>query len=152
MSLQPSLHQRSASSEPTSPCGRPPKLDGNPPSTAGVTPSGTWIDRWGGLRNAARELGRDDKFGVPGEHRKFFSELDAWRNYLLHGDEKARKSLHQALEAQGRTDLTNETDLLDSTYAASVMGRAEAAFRWAEQQKGIQAPFLDGAWVAFDEC
>ncbi|MCH0561503.1 hypothetical protein [Streptomyces sp. MUM 16J] len=119
---------------------------------AGVTPSGTWIDRWGGLRNAARELGRDDKFGPPREHRKFFNELDAWRNYLLHGDEKARKSLHQALKAQDGTDLTNETDLLDGAYAASVMDRAEAAFRWAEQQTGIQAPFLDGAWVAFDEC
>jgi hypothetical protein len=55
---------------------------------AGVTPSGTWIDRWGGLRNAARELGRDDKFGLPRDHRKFFNELDAWRNYLLHGARK----------------------------------------------------------------
>ncbi|WP_146610474.1 MULTISPECIES: hypothetical protein [unclassified Streptomyces] len=119
---------------------------------AGVRPSGTWIDRWGGLRNAARELGRNNKFGLPSEHRRFFNELDAWRNYLLHGDERSRKSLRQALEAQGRTDLTNETDLLDSAYAALVMDRAEAAFRWAEQQTGIQAPFLDGAWAAFEEC
>ncbi|MGW6202215.1 hypothetical protein ACWF9B_00960 [Streptomyces sp. NPDC055089] len=119
---------------------------------SGVTPSGTWIGRWGGLRTAARGLGRDDNFGLPSEHRRFFNALDAWRNYLLHGDKKARTSLRRALEAQGTTDLTNETDLLDSAYAASVMDRAEAAFRWAEEHTGIQAPFLDAAWIAFDEC
>ncbi|NJP25386.1 hypothetical protein FLW53_14535 [Microbispora sp. SCL1-1] len=118
---------------------------------AGLTPNGTWIDRWSGLRNAARALGRDDRFGLPQEHRKFFNELNAWRNYLLHGDEKARKALHEALEAQGRTDLASEIDILDSAYATSVMTRVESAFRWAEQHSGVQAPFLNGAWVALDE-
>ncbi|WLQ35364.1 hypothetical protein P8A18_18905 [Streptomyces castrisilvae] len=63
---------------------------------ADVTPSGTWIDRWCGLRNAASSLDRDDKSGLPKEHRTFFEELGAWRNYLLHSDAKSRNSLRRA--------------------------------------------------------
>ncbi|MDP5315295.1 hypothetical protein [Streptomyces poriferorum] len=119
---------------------------------ADVTPSGTWIDRWCGLRNAASSLGRDDKFGLPKEHRAFFEELDAWRNYLLHSDEKSRNSLRRALEVQGHTDISTEVDLLDGAYAVSVMEKTEAACRWAEPRIGVPAPFSHGAWVETDEC
>ncbi|MER5357830.1 hypothetical protein [Streptomyces sp. NPDC002785] len=40
---------------------------------AGVTGSGTWIDRWAGLRNAAAALRREHKFGLEKERRNFFT-------------------------------------------------------------------------------
>jgi hypothetical protein len=119
---------------------------------AGIeTGNGTWISRWNGLRNATLALGRDGNVGVPKVHKDFFNELDAWRNYLLHGDDRARESLRRALENQERTYTENEIELLDSAYAASVVERAEAAFRWAQNATGVAAPFVDGAWVAPDE-
>ncbi|MGC5006681.1 hypothetical protein [Streptomyces sp. DT203] len=99
----------------------------------------------------ASQLGQDDKFGLPKEHRTFFNKLDAWRNYLLHSDEKSRESLRRALEGQGHTDQVSEINLLDSAYAVSTMDKTEAACRWAEALTGIPASFLLGAWVATDE-
>ncbi|MEE1743225.1 hypothetical protein ACFYNF_18970 [Streptomyces sp. NPDC006641] len=119
---------------------------------AGIPPSGTWIDRWRGLRNAAARLGRDDKIGLPKEHKDLFNELDAWRNFLLHGDEKARESLHKALASQGLAGQAVEVELFDGVYALNVMDRVDAACRWAEARTGISAPAVRGAWVAADEC
>jgi hypothetical protein len=117
---------------------------------AGVEPrSSSWIPRWGGLRTVAQHLGRGGS-NLPSEHRRFFDEVNAWRNYLLHGDEKARSALLRALTAQGRRNLTDEAEvigILDSDYAAAIITRADAAFRWAAQQTGSQPPFTRGAWI-----
>ncbi|WP_328900627.1 hypothetical protein OHR86_12415 [Streptomyces sp. NBC_00441] len=119
---------------------------------AGVAPSGTWIGRWGALRHAAAKLGRDGEIGLPKAHRSFFNELDAWRNFLLHGDAKARESLRKALSAQQLSVQAAEVELLDCAYALNVMDRVDAACRWAEERTGIPAPAARGAWVAADEC
>ncbi|WP_162602874.1 hypothetical protein [Streptomyces sp. CS090A] len=119
---------------------------------AGVTATGTWIDRWAGLRNAAAKLGRESQFGLEKEHRNFFNELDAWRNFLLHGDERSRESLHKAIAARGSTQPGGEVDLLTAAYASTVMAKVEAACRWAQEKTGIPAPATQGAWVSPDEC
>ncbi|WP_370102577.1 hypothetical protein [Streptacidiphilus sp. MAP12-20] len=113
--------------------------------------NGTWISRWRGIPRAAEALGRDRKCGLPSEHSDFFNELDAWRNFLVHGDSRAMEALKSALENQGRQSPGHPVELLDSSYAASIVERAEAAFGWAQGATGITAPSGAGAWVAFDE-
>ena len=117
----------------------------------GVRPrSRSWISRWDGLGTVAKQLGRPGT-SLPSEHIRFFTELNAWRNYLVHGDERARKTLLATLTAQGCGDFTDDAEvisILDSDYAATVIERAEAAFSWTARQTGIQAPFVCGAWVS----
>jgi hypothetical protein len=79
--------------------------------------------------------------------------LGAWRNYLLHADVKARDRLRELLTKNG--DLAPgeaETDLLTANMAETTLNRAGELFRWAQHLTAIQAPFLDHAWVSFDEC
>ena len=80
--------------------------------------------------------------------------LNAWRNYLVHGDEKARTALRAALKAQGHGDFADDAEvisLLSSDYAATVIERAEAAFILAVHHTGVQAPFPRGAWISPSE-
>ena len=121
---------------------------------ADVQPRSTsWIGRWGGLRAVAIHLGRD-ACSLPSEYSRFFEELNAWRNYLLHGDHRARAALTVALKAQGRDEITDDAEalhILGSHYAATIIERAGTAFGWAAQRTGIQPPFQASSWISPDE-
>ena len=129
---------------------------------AGVRAAGTWVNRWKNLPAAARALGRPTQILVDGEqaevtlstaHEDFLNELGAWRNYLLHADVRARDRLREMLTGNG--DLTpeeTETSLLTADLAETTLNHADELFRWAQSLTAIQAPFLDHAWLAFDEC
>lgn len=111
--------------------------------------SQSWKPRWDGLRTVAHHLGRNGS-NLPSEHRQFFKELSAWRNYLLHGDEMARKTLLNALKVRGKGDVADEAEvisILDSDCADTIITRADAAFRSAAHQTGVQRPFTKGAWI-----
>jgi len=125
---------------------------------ADVTPPRTWIERWKHLPTAARALGRPAQtttdagpveITLSDEQEELLKELGAWRNFLLHADARARDRLRELLDLASEQ---TEVDLLTADLAESLVGRAEELFRWAQRLTGINAPFLDHAWVAPDEC
>ena len=120
---------------------------------AGMPTKGTWVDRWRNLPAAARSLGRPAQDTLSSAHEEFLHQLGAWRNYLLHADARARDRLHDLLTGNG--DLASgetETTLLTADLAEATLTRSDEIFQWAQRLTAIQAPFLDHAWVAIDEC
>lgn len=115
--------------------------------------NGSWVNRWEKLTDAAKNMKRSAEFALGNDHRAFLNELGAWRNYLLHADARARIRLRELLANDGRlTEGLSEPDLLTADLAESTLHLANQLFRWAQDQTGIQAPFLDSVWVAPDEC
>jgi hypothetical protein len=110
--------------------------------------SSSWLGRWGGLHRVGEALGRTVEY-LPSEHNRFFKELNAWRNYLVHGDEKAYNVLRSALMMSGNGepgDARDVIDRLDSGLASAVIQRARSAFTWAAGQTGINAP--SASWLS----
>lgn len=119
---------------------------------AGTSANGSWVNRWEELPAADEAMGRPAGPALSAEQRDFLNLLGAWRNALLHADTRARDRLHALLTSTGALDAgTSEIDLLTADLAESVVKRADELFRWAQGITGIQAPFLDHAWVAEDE-
>jgi hypothetical protein len=98
-------------------------------------------------------MNRPSDVPLSDDQHTFLAELGAWRNYLLHADARARTRLRELLTKKGLLagDIS-EPDLLTADLAESTVQQADQLFRWAEERTGIQAPFLDAAWVAPDEC
>lgn len=114
----------------------------------------SWIERWEMLPDTVAKMcnqGEQGEFVLSEEHHAFLKVLGAWRNFLLHADAHARKRLRKLL-ADDLSEGTSERDLLTADFAETVLQKAEQIFRWAERNTGVQAPFLDLAWVAADEC
>jgi hypothetical protein len=117
-----------------------------------ITIKDTWIRRWEKIADAAGHLDRPTDFALNDDQRGFLTDLGAWRNYLLHADAKACERLYSRLVAVGSLDeATSPVDLLTADLAETIIHKADRLFRWAEDKTGIQAPFLDAAWVAPDE-
>jgi hypothetical protein len=129
---------------------------------AGIPAKGSWVERWKNLPAAARALGRPAQAEADGQlteatlssaHEEFLNQLGAWRNFLLHADARARDRLHEQLSENG--DLApgeHEITLLTADLAEKTLIRSDEIFRWAQRLTAVQAPFLDHAWVAADEC
>lgn len=115
--------------------------------------SSSWIRRWENLPAAAEAMQRPAGAALSDEQRDFLNQLGAWRNALLHADARARDRLQDLLTTTGALRPgTSALDLLTVDLAESVVTQADELFRCAQDLTGIQAPFLDGAWVAPDEC
>jgi len=116
---------------------------------ANVQPvSSSWLGRWGGLHRVGEALGRTVQY-LPSEHNRFFRDLKAWRNYLVHGDEKAYNALRSELTMSVNDepgDAREVIDRLDSGLASGIVQRARAAFTWAAGQTGINAP--SASWLS----
>lgn len=119
---------------------------------AGIPATGSWIQRWERLPDVAAKHNRSAEFALVDEQRAFLSEIGAWRNYLLHADDRARDRLHGLLASNGNlSESTSPPDLLTADFAEATLQKADELFRWAQDRTGTQAPFLDSAWVALDE-
>lgn len=116
-----------------------------------LSPRDSWMTRWERLAEAAEKLGRPPEPDLSEEQRDFLNLLGAWRNFLLHADVRARTRLRDLL-AGSLPEGLSEPDLLTADLAEATLQQAEQIFRWAQNKTGIQAPFLDAAWVAPDEC
>lgn len=116
-----------------------------------VTRQDGWIRRWEKIVAAAADLGRSTDFTLGDDQRDFLMELGAWRNYLLHADAKARERLRERLTGNNNAGVS-PPELLTAEFAESIIRTADQLFRWAEARTGVQAPFLDAAWIASDEC
>jgi hypothetical protein len=120
--------------------------------TAGLTTKDSWIKRWENLPASAQVLRRPRSSALSDDHRDFLNRLGAWRNFLLHADSRARDRLRELLISGGDLTVgTSEPNLLTAALAETVLKQADEVFRWAQHLSGIQAPFLDYAWVALDE-
>ncbi len=113
---------------------------------SGVKPKGTWIERWTkGLGRIATARGHTPSSALSNEQHRFLQELGRWRNFLLHGDARARDRL---LECMAGTDLP---DLLTAAYAAEVIRGADSVFTLGGAVTGIVAPYSVLLSVASDE-
>lgn len=114
--------------------------------TSRVKTTDKWVQRWTkGLGRIAEARGHPPCFALSEEHRGFLEYLGAWRNFLLHGDARARGRL---LERAAGTDLSN---LLMASYAAEVIVGADSVFTLGGAVTGIPAPHSDHLFVAPDE-
>jgi hypothetical protein len=64
-------------------------------------PAGGWIARWQGFTAVAVARGVTEDPTLPPHHAETLAEVNSWRNYLVHGDERARDRLRQHLRAAG---------------------------------------------------
>lgn len=121
------------------------------PQSLSYSPGRSWIDHWETLPAAAEVLDRPGRAALSAEHKAFLERLGAWRNYLLHADRKARDRLLGQIAPDTDPETVSVPDLLTADRAHQVLTDIEPVFGWAQDVTGIQAPFLAGAWVAFDE-
>jgi hypothetical protein len=111
-------------------------------------PGGGWVHRWReavtALPAACGGQGRSLEAGTV----TFLTELSAWRNFLVHGDQKSRDRLGQYVPAG------QERDHLTAALAEWTIQGADAAFTDAggvlgvHGVGGLHSAFL---WVSADE-
>ncbi|HEX5493986.1 MAG TPA: hypothetical protein VFX70_05345 [Mycobacteriales bacterium] len=119
---------------------------------ARTSPGPRWVKRWERLPTAAEAMGRPANAELNETQCEFLNLLGAWRQALMHGDDTAWDRLRNKLIKSGALPSdTSVLDLLTVDLAESMVTRADELFRWAQDLTGIQAPFLDSAWVAADE-
>jgi hypothetical protein len=119
----------------------------------GVTPAcgGGWVQRW-----VDAPLLICDRQMEPSQPTRPLDEtteqslrrLSTWRNFLLHGDERAQRNLHRLVPAG------HEAEHLVASFAEDVIVEVDAAFTDAGSLLGVHGtPGLHSAflWVAPDE-
>ena len=114
---------------------------------SGLKTTGTWINRWTeGCNQIAESRGHPPPSPIPTEVTSFLAELGAWRNFLAHGDERARLRL---LDLIGEI---NFGDALNADLATETIRLADLAFTYGGSVTGIVAPHSSRCWVALDEA
>jgi hypothetical protein len=103
-----------------------------------------WRSRWAGIGHIAKALDRPQR-SISSGSSDLLDEISVLRNYLMHGDERAK----QRLEDWG--DGRDLHDILTVEFVTGLFQRAEALWAEARTIAGIQTPSTDRAWVADDE-
>jgi hypothetical protein len=111
-----------------------------------------WVRRWteapGLICDRDKELDEPPTRALDDSTVETLRLVSRWRNFLLHGDDKARDRLHKTVQPG------TETDHLTAEFAERIIKQVDAAFTDAGSLLGVHgSPGLstDSLWVALDE-
>ena len=109
-----------------------------------VAVGGGWRARWNGIGHVAVADGLQRR-SVPGAIAAVLDDVNAIRNFMLHGDAAARTRFEEQFSGQ------SIHGVLTAEYIETLLARTEELWKQARAITQHPTPFAQGAWIASDE-
>jgi hypothetical protein len=107
----------------------------------GVLLTGGLIDLWEQCGLVAEKAGRPPPPPLSDDDRRFLQTLTAWRNYLLHGDDRAHSRL---------TNFGLRREQLGAPLARETLRKADVLLEYGSSATGGQLLTSEPLWAGFD--